>query len=88
MLGLRSSCHGQSENLGGSIPVFVGGSGNSKAARLFVAALQVSLATTAAVSIYLRFESFLGNPLSSTLMMLSFGSAWVAVIDRNFGRHP
>jgi hypothetical protein len=58
-----------------------------KGARIIVAALQVSLTAAAAVSVYLPIESFLGNPLSSALMTLSFGSSCVAVIDRFHGRH-
>jgi hypothetical protein len=59
-----------------------------KGARIVVAALQVSLTAAAAVSVYLPIESFLGNPLSSALLTLSFGSACVAVIDRFYGSHP
>jgi hypothetical protein len=59
-----------------------------KGARIIVAALQVSFTATAAVSVYLPIESFLGNPLSSALMTLSLGSACVAVVDRFYGSHP
>jgi hypothetical protein len=56
-------------------------------ARIVVLALQIALATAAALSVYLRLESFLGNPLSSGLMTLSVASTSVAVIDRLYGRH-
>jgi hypothetical protein len=59
-----------------------------KGARIVVVAVQIALATAAALSVYLRFESFFGNPLSSALMTLSVASASVAVIDRFYGRHP
>jgi len=59
-----------------------------KGARIVVVALQIALAPAAALSVYLRFDSFFGNPLSSALMTLSLASASVAVIDRFYGRHP